>query len=244
MLKSYFPRGVPEDFFAFDDLYSEGSRSSGVPVPLYRAIGSRETSNDSSLVNKRTGATGLLQILPVVWHDWNKKIAVPRGDKILQQKDLLEPQVNVAVGSWLMSRIVEMFRNHPSVKIDWRSLVFVELFIFAYHAGLYGTEAAIRALEVAGGPITIERVVAKSKEDLKGTFPYAIRDPSMLDRIASYDKLTALLYDKTRPLKPPREVAQAGVPKSADSGLGALATGMLAATIGVTLFGGRRRTQS
>jgi hypothetical protein len=242
MLKSYFPKGVPEDFFMFDPLYEEGSRISGVPVPLYRTIASRETGNDPTLVNSRTHATGLLQLLPVTWREWNNKVAIPRGDAPMDGQKLLEPQANVGVGSWLMTKILDMFRTHPNIKINWRSIAFVELFVFAYHAGMYGADAAIKIVEASGLPVTLDNVIAASKQNLAATFPYARKEPAMLDRIASYDKVTAILYDKTRNLRAPPRIAQieSSRPRTS-SGAGALGAGMLATVFGVAVFGSKRK---
>jgi hypothetical protein len=244
MLKSYFPKGVPEDFFMFDPLYEDASHISGVPVPLYRTIASRETGNDPTLVNPRTRATGLLQLLPVTWREWNNKIAIPRGDAPMDGQKLLEPQANVGVGSWLMTNILDMFQKHPGIKIDWKSIIFVELFVFAYHAGMYGADAAIKLVEASGLPVTLDHVIAASKQNLATTFPYARKEPAMLDRIAAYDKVTAVLYDKTRDLKAPPRIAEAGPLRSrtqTSSGAGALGAGLLAAVVGVAVFGGKRK---
>lgn len=229
------------DTTTYDRYFEEGSRLSGVPVAIYRTIARRESGGDPTLINPRTRATGLMQIMPVVREGWNRRVATPRGKVALREKDLLDPQTNVAVASWLMRDILTTFARFPGLFTDWDDRRSVELFIFGYHAGHYGLAKAVERMVSHG--VTTKNIglgdVLRVGKAI-GAFPYAKDDPALLDTIAAYDRKTADLYFGTpTPRMTPSRPALAGTPRKAP-GLGALLGLGAAVALGIAIAGKRR----
>ena len=82
-------------------------------------------------------AVGLMQIVPVVLADYNK-----RHGTIYQSEHLVEPSTNVAIGCELLRLIIGSYRqNHPRVpnlQPDWSNPRFVELLTLGWNAGFLG----------------------------------------------------------------------------------------------------------
>ncbi|MGN6109125.1 MAG: transglycosylase SLT domain-containing protein [Kofleriaceae bacterium] len=135
-----------------------------LPLEYVRALVERESDGQPSA---RTGrAIGLMQIVPVVLADYNK-----RHGTAYQSEHLVDPATNVAIGCELLQRIVVSYRkNHPRItnlQADWGNLRFVELLTFGWNAG-YSEAAGVgrvaRYLEGLGAfDITIDQVSAHAQ---------------------------------------------------------------------------------
>ena len=136
----------------------------GIPIEYVRALVERESSGQPSV---RAGtAIGLMQIVPVVLHDFNK-----RHGTTYRSEQLADPATNVAIGCELLRIVIESYRtNHPRIRTlqaDWNNPQFVELLTFGWNAGFSeagGVGRVARYLEGLGAiDITIEQVAAHAK---------------------------------------------------------------------------------
>ncbi len=114
----------------FDDVF-ERYRGE-LPIEYVRALVERESDGHKAA---RTGsAIGLMQIVPVVLADYNK-----RHGKAIRSEQLVAPAVNVAIGCDLLRLIIASYRKHhpqlPSLQADWNNPRFVELLTFGWNAG-------------------------------------------------------------------------------------------------------------
>ncbi|MCB9507854.1 MAG: transglycosylase SLT domain-containing protein [Kofleriaceae bacterium] len=103
-----------------------------IPIEYLRALVSRESDFDPSA---KTGhAIGLMQIVPVVLADYNK-----RHGTTYTSEHLLDPSINVAIGCELLRLIIRGYaRRHPHIpnlQADWDNPRFVELLTFGWNAG-------------------------------------------------------------------------------------------------------------
>ena len=146
----------------FDPVYQR--YRGGIPIEYVRALVQRESNGQPSV---RAGSSiGLMQIVPVVLDDYNK-----RHGTAYRSEHLTNPATNVAIGCELLRIIVESYRkNHPrirSLKEDWSNPQFVELLTFGWNAGFSeagGVGRVARYLEGLGAvDITIDQVVAHAK---------------------------------------------------------------------------------
>jgi hypothetical protein len=168
------------------------------PIEYLRALAMRESSMNPA---ERSGpAWGLLQIVEVVRHDYN------RAHKASYQRaDLLDPAVNVAMATWLLRLIIASYeRNHPAVpnlRADWDNPRFVELLTFGWNAGFSqagGVGKVVRHLEAQGTTdITIDRVHQHAKA------AGASRHLSRADKVA-WCKSVVALYQRERCASAPR----------------------------------------
>lgn len=135
-----------------------------LPVEYVRALVERESDG---LPKARTGsAIGLMQIVPVVLTDYNK-----RHGTAYRSEHLTDPAINIAIGCELLQLIVKSYRKyHPRVATlhaDWNNLRFVELLTFGWNAGYSeagGLGRVARYLEGLGAfDITIDQVSAHAK---------------------------------------------------------------------------------
>ena len=135
-----------------------------IPIEYLRALVERESNG---LPNVRGGsAIGLMQIVPVVLDDYNK-----RHGTTYRTEHLTDPATNVAIGCELLRIIIESYRkNHPRVRTlqaDWNNPQFVELLTFGWNAGFSeagGLGRIARYLEGLGAvDITIDQVAAHAK---------------------------------------------------------------------------------
>ena len=136
----------------------------GMPIEYVRALVERESNGRPSV---RTGrAIGLMQVVPVVLADYNK-----RHGTTYRSEQLTDPATNVAIGCDLLRRIVESYRkNHPRIanlQPDWNNPRFVELLTFGWNAGYSqagGVGRVTRYLERLGAlDITIDQVSAHAQ---------------------------------------------------------------------------------
>jgi hypothetical protein len=150
---------LPRRFDAIFDRY-RGS----IPIEYVRALVARESSFNPLA---RTGsAIGLMQIVPVVREDYNKRHGTP-----YQPEHLYDPSINVAVGCDLLRRIVNGYRKyHPRIanlQANWNNPRFVELLTLGWVAGYSeagGVGRVARYLERLGAvDVTADQVSAHAK---------------------------------------------------------------------------------
>jgi hypothetical protein len=154
MLSPSISSALPRDF----DPVFERYRGS-IPIEYLHALVQRESSFNS---NARTGsAVGLMQIIPVVLDDYNK-----RHGTHYQREHLTDPSINVAIGCELLRIVITSYRrNHPRVpnlQANWNNPRFVELLTFGWVAGYSeagGVGRVARYLESIGvTDLTIDRL--------------------------------------------------------------------------------------
>ena len=136
----------------------------GVPLEYVRALVDRESSGRPTVRAGR--AIGLMQIVPVVLADYNK-----RHGTTYRTEQLTDPATNVAIGCELLRLIVESYRkNHPRIanlQANWNNPRFVELLTLGWNAGFSeagGVGRVARYLEGLGAlDITIDQVSAHAQ---------------------------------------------------------------------------------
>ncbi len=135
-----------------------------IPLAYLRALVDRESNGRPDV---RTGsAVGLMQIVPVVLADYNK-----RHGTAYQSAQLVDPAINVAIGCELLRIIANSYRkNHPHVpnlQTDWNNPRFVELLTFGWNAGFSeagGVGRVARYLERLGTvDITLDQITAHAR---------------------------------------------------------------------------------
>ncbi len=135
-----------------------------LPIEYVRALVERESDG---LSKARAGsAIGLMQVVPVILADYNK-----RHGTAYRGEHLTDPATNVAIGCELLRLIVDSYRKHhpriPSLHADWNNLRFVELLTFGWNAGYSeagGLGRVARYLEGLGAvDLTIDQVSAHAK---------------------------------------------------------------------------------
>lgn len=135
-----------------------------IPLAYLRALVDRESNGRPDV---RTGsAVGLMQIVPVVLADYNK-----RHGTAYQSAQLVDPATNVAIGCELLRIIANSYRkNHPHVpnlQTDWNNARFVELLTFGWNAGFSeagGVGRVARYLEKLGTvDITLDQITAHAR---------------------------------------------------------------------------------
>ncbi len=146
----------------FDPVF-ERYRSS-IPIEYVRALVERESNGLPSV--RGGSAIGLMQIVPVVLDDYNK-----RHGTAYRTEHLADPAINVAIGCELLRIIIESYRkNHPRIRTlqaNWNNPQFVELLTFGWNAGFSeagGLGRVARYLEGLGAvDVTIDQVAAHAK---------------------------------------------------------------------------------
>jgi len=165
-----------------------------VPLEYLRALVERES--DGRPEARTSSAIGLMQIVPVVLTDYNK-----RHGTAYQGAQLVDPATNVAIGCELLRLIIGSYRkNHPRIpnlQADWSNPRFVELLTFGWNAGFSeagGLGRVARYLEQLGSTdITIDQVSANAK--LAGASKY-LSNP----RKVAWCKSVVSLYQRERAL--------------------------------------------
>lgn len=165
-----------------------------LPLEYLRALVERES--DGRPEARTSSAIGLMQIVPVVLSDYNK-----RHGTAYQGAQLVDPATNVAIGCELLRLIVGSYRkNHPRIpnlQADWSNPRFVELLTFGWNAGFSeagGLGRAARYLEQLGAiDITIDQVSAHAK--LAGASKY-LSNPAKV----AWCKSVLALYQRERAL--------------------------------------------
>jgi hypothetical protein len=178
----------------FDPVFARYRGS--LPIEYVRALVERESNGQPSV---RTGsAIGLMQIVPVVLDDYNK-----RHGTAYRSEHLTDPATNVAIGCELLRLIVESYRkNHPRIttlQADWNNPGFVELLTFGWNAGFSeagGVGRVMRYLEGLGAvDITIDQVAAHAK--LAGASKH-LSNPAKV----AWCKSVVALYQRERAIAP------------------------------------------
>lgn len=115
----------------YDEVFKEYGR--GIPVAYLRALGMKESGLRAGL--KDTSAWGLLQVVEVVRKDYNENHGTS-----WTREDLLTAEVNVAIASDVLKRIIRGYKKyHPkaiNMVEDWSNPRFVELLTFGWNAGM------------------------------------------------------------------------------------------------------------
>lgn len=177
----------------FDAVFAKYRGS--LPIEYVRALVQRESNGQPSV---RAGSSiGLMQIVPVVLSDYNK-----RHGTSYRSEHLSDPATNVAIGCELLHLIIESYRkNHPTIRSlqpNWDSLDFVELLTFGWNAGhseAGGVGRVARYLEGLGATdITLEQVSSHAK--LAGASKH-LSNPAKV----AWCKSVAALYLRERSLR-------------------------------------------
>ena len=135
-----------------------------LPIEYVRALVDRESNGRPSV--RAGSAVGLMQIVPVVLADYNK-----RHGTAFRSEHLTDPAINVAIGCELLRLIVESYRkNHPRIanlQPNWNNPRFVELLTLGWNAGFSeagGVGRVARYLEGLGAlDITMDQVSAHAR---------------------------------------------------------------------------------
>lgn len=152
--------GVPR---TYDRIFAEHGH--GLPLAFLRALAKRES--DMKPRDRQDPAWGLLQVIEVVRRDFNA-----RHQTRYSREDLLDPRINVVIGSDLLRRIIRSYAtNHPgapNLQEDWGNRRFVELLTFGWNAGYSergGVGRVARYLEGLGrhADITIDTIHANAR---------------------------------------------------------------------------------
>lgn len=121
------PTGLSREF----DPVFERYRGS-IPLEYLRALAKRESGMRPG--EHRGPAWGLMQIVEVVRHDFNKAHATH-----YTRRDLLDPAVSVAMCCWVLRFIIDSYqRHHPRVanlREDWSNPRFVQLLTAGWNMG-------------------------------------------------------------------------------------------------------------
>jgi len=166
-----------------------------LPIEYVRALVERESNGQP---RARAGsAIGLMQIVPVVLADYNK-----RHGTTYRSEHLIDPAINVAIGCELLRLIVHSYRKHHprTLHTDWENPRFVELLTFGYNAGFSeagGVGRVVRYLEgLASVDVTIDQVSAHA------TLAAASKHLSNPAKVA-WCKSVVALYQRERSLARP-----------------------------------------
>lgn len=159
-----------------------------LPPAYLRALVEYESGGNPRDVNPDSGAAGLLQITRGALRDYNEREATK-----FDATDLLDPDLNLAIGVALLRRIIDSYRtNHPdSLAPDWRSPRWVSLLTLGWNAGYSekaGVGAAVRKLEAAGVPP--DRITADAVSQLAGRAEGLSRYLAMPSRVAWAKRVT------------------------------------------------------
>lgn len=169
----------------------------GLPIEYVRALVERESDGDPAARAGR--AIGLMQIVPVVLADYNK-----RHGTSYTGVDLLRPTTNVAIGCELLHLIIAGYRTHhpkiTTLQADWNNPQFVALLTFGWNAGFSeagGVGRVARYLEQLGAvDISIDQVASHAK--LAGASRH-LENPAKL----AWCKSVVALYQRERTLAQP-----------------------------------------
>ncbi len=179
----------------FDPVFEQYRGS--LPIEYVRALVERESDGQPSV--RAGSAIGLMQIVPVVLGDYNKRHGTTYGGE-----HLTHPATNVAIGCELLRLIIDSYRkNHPRIttlQADWNNPRFVELLTFGWNAGFSeagGVGRVARYLEGLGAvDITIDQVADHAR--LAGASKH-LSNPAKL----AWCKGVAALYLRERTLAHP-----------------------------------------
>lgn len=146
----------------FDPIF-ERYRGS-LPIEYVRAL--VECESGGNPLAQTGSALGLMQIVPFVLDDYNKRHGTP-----YQREHLYDPSINVAIGCELLRLIADSYRKfHPRIanlRTNWNNPRFVELLTLGWNAGYSeagGLGRVARYLEgIGAADITIDQVSAHAR---------------------------------------------------------------------------------
>ncbi len=95
----------------FDELILRAAGENGCDPSLIKAVVWRETKFNPRALGKH-GELGLMQVMPQVGEEW----AQVRGRKYFDAKWLLDPTINLRVGTWYLSKAIQQW-SHASQPI-------------------------------------------------------------------------------------------------------------------------------
>jgi len=139
---------------AFDSIFA--AHAGALPVAFLRSLAWRESSMRPTL---HTGpAVGLLQIVPILQKEWNR-----RTGQSVTQEDLKNPDLNTKIASDLLNRIISGYSKigAPNLRANWQNPEFVKLLVAGWNSG-YSDAAGVgkvaRWLMQNGLPVTHDNV--------------------------------------------------------------------------------------
>jgi len=155
----------------YDALFHKWGELSKIPPAFLRALDWNESrfKQDIQAHDPKTGqpissAIGWGQILKGTLGDFNKATG---GD--FTMKDMEEPDKNLHVGTWLLTKIVAEYLKNTKLKENWNDPNWAGLVAMGYGAGWsaqYGVARIVHDLQMAGVPddqITLDRVVHEAQ---------------------------------------------------------------------------------
>ena len=168
-----------------------------LPIEYVRALVERESDGRPGV--RAGSAIGLMQIVPVVLADYNK-----RHGTAYQSEHLADPATNVAIGCELLRLIAASYRKYhpriPNLETNWNNPRFVELLTFGWNAGYSeagGVGRVARYLEARGAvDITIDQVSAHAR--LAGASKHLFNPAKV-----AWSKGVVALYQRERALARP-----------------------------------------
>ncbi len=96
---------------AFEDAIRDAARSSGVPTPLLFGIVREESAFDLTALS-RTGARGLMQLMPATGREVAHKLGLPYSSSRLE-----DPAYNVRLGAAYFHQLLEMFGGRTELAL-------------------------------------------------------------------------------------------------------------------------------
>lgn len=126
---------MPESVRQWEGVLAEAGREHGVDPALLSILALVESNGNPEAVS-RTGALGLLQIMPAT----GAAIAERRGIEGFDPERLMDPSINADFGAYLLGEYLERFRDDrdPAATVEWAAA--------AYNGGLKRAEAHRRGV--------------------------------------------------------------------------------------------------
>jgi len=86
----------------------------GVPLPadLPLAVMKRESGGVAGAVNPSSGASGLMQVMPIALQDYNQNHSQQYTMSQLRGKDSLSAKIQIRVGLWILQRFIRGAYNY------------------------------------------------------------------------------------------------------------------------------------
>lgn len=106
----------------FDEWIGTVSALYGVDSEIVRAIIERESGGQPDAVNPKTGAAGLMQIMPATWDAQVSEMSNLYGIQAAEEMDPLNPHDNVRVGLWLLSTLITRYEPVLPYALDCYAL--------------------------------------------------------------------------------------------------------------------------
>jgi soluble lytic murein transglycosylase len=150
MLRSHDPFYVVRelknwtDYRRFDPLIVKICREYNIDPRLIKAVVWRESRFQADMVG-RHGERGLMQVSEVAARDW----AAAKGISDFQPDQLLQPEVNLEIGTWYLSKAIQRWNARDDA---------VPFALAEYNAGKTRVDRWIREAgqKMAGQPVTAQ----------------------------------------------------------------------------------------